>query len=49
MLMSVKTDIRKLNISRDKEGYFVIIKTVKLIILNVYAHNSRVLKRMSSN
>lgn len=44
---------RKMNISRGKEGRFIIIKAVKLIrrvnIPNVHVCNNRVFKFMSKN
>lgn len=46
MLISVKIDCRKMEISKDKEGHFIIIKAVKsvhledLTILNVHSRNN---------
>lgn len=36
VLISVQRDTRKMTISRDKEGYFVIIKAVESIHLENY-------------
>ena len=48
ILMSNKVDFRTGSITKDKQGYFVMIKGPSCyedrIIINVYAHNNRASK-----